>query len=124
MFYKKGKYDPSSLINTIKDEGIKQLIIDCTQINPNKRPSAQKIIDDWSNVYNQPNYFSFLLNYISKKLSKKNFTEKLEAIEYDFETLMEKIVVGYKIPKLNSVHISPHSSNFLYFRCFFLKLSI
>lgn len=45
--YKKGKYDPSSVINLIEDEGIRKLVTDCIQLNPEDRPSVQKIILEW-----------------------------------------------------------------------------
>ena len=47
MQYKKGKFNPSSIIETIPDKGIRDMITDCIQLDPEKRPSVQQLLDDW-----------------------------------------------------------------------------
>lgn len=58
--YKKGKFDPSSVIGTISDEGIRRMITDCIQLEPENRPSIQKLIDNWFSFFSFFYHVNFL----------------------------------------------------------------
>lgn len=45
-----------------------------------------------------------------KKLSTKNFSERLETIEKDFELLLTKLYPNYEEQKVNTVNVPEFSS--------------
>ncbi|KAG0225557.1 Serine/threonine-protein kinase [Actinomortierella wolfii] len=117
--YRSGEYDPTPYIDKIEDDHIKELIRHMIQLDPSKRFTAERYLNDWRDKAFPKHFYTFLHQYIhsvtesmgvssvhsilatngdtQEPRPKTDADEKIERIYHDFDKI--SFFLGLEPPK-------------------------
>ncbi|XP_050537002.1 phosphoinositide 3-kinase regulatory subunit 4 [Daktulosphaira vitifoliae] len=102
LAYRNGEYDPSTYIDTIDDQGIKELIKSMIQLNPSNRCSAELYLDEEKNKIFPDYFYSFLQPYLQMFSATDPIIspdEKIDRLKSDIKGIINMLLPSNDSPE-------------------------